>query len=128
MPCIFSYSGTEPHTVVNFRHDPQMGDWDHSREWMSPRIKAAAGQNSFAYDRAVVSNIQTLSWKEMYAADATDLITFLAAVDGISNVFDFTDPAGGSWTARIWNAGELRMALSDFNRYDVTVELLVDAA
>lgn len=35
MPIVFTYGAT----VVNFLHNPQMGDWEHSQVWQSPVIR-----------------------------------------------------------------------------------------
>jgi hypothetical protein len=127
MPLTFTYTGTSPSTVVNFLHNPQVGDWKKTRRWFSPSIEAAGGEDSFVKDKSAVLNFHVLTWGKLYDADRTALLAFLDVVDGISNAFDYVDPAGVSWTARIWNAREISESLVAYNRTEITIELLVVA-
>jgi hypothetical protein len=125
MACIFTYTPTTPDTVVAFLHDPQVGDWSRSQKWASPMIKAAGGEDSFVKDSGVVFQYHSLQWANMYPADLTALLAFLVVVDGISNEFDYVDPMGISWKARIWNSQEIRDSLVAHGRTDITIELIV---
>jgi hypothetical protein len=121
MPCSFTYGAT----VVNFTLDPQLGDWKITKKWLSPKARAAGRENAFVYDKVNVATFHTLHWPMLHAADMTALITFLAAVDGISDPFDYTDPAMDIWSARIWNSAELRAALVFYQRTEITIELAI---
>jgi hypothetical protein len=123
--CTFTYTPTNPDTVVTFLHDPQVGDWSRSQKWASPMIKAAGGENSFVKDKSIVFYYHSLYWPDMYPADLTALLAFLVVVDGISNEFDYVDPLGVSWKARIWNSQEIRDSLVAHGRTDITIELIV---
>lgn len=125
--CRFSYWGTSPATVCAFTVNPRMGDWTVSNRWRSPRLQAGGREDSFVFNKSIVQTVHTLRWGSLPAADKTALLAFLIAVDGMSNVFDYTDPAGVYWTARIWNSREIRAALVDFNRSEITIVLLVTA-
>ncbi len=125
MACTFTYTPTDPDTVVIFQHDPQVGDWSRSQKWASPKIQAAAGEDSFVKDSGVVFRYHSLYWSNMYPADLTALLAFLNVVDGISNEFNYVDPLGVSWKARIWNSQEIRDSLIAHGRTDITIELIV---
>lgn len=126
MSIIFSYSGTSPATVVTFQTGPDMGDFSVKKSWMSPKIKAAGGEDTFAYDKGIVKLFNVISIRQMKEADYLLLIAFQAAVDGISNPWDYTDPAGTAWIARFWNADEINASLVRHGREEIQIILLVE--
>ncbi len=146
MPCSFTLGAT----VVNFSQNPQMGDWQITGKWMSPRAEAAGRENVFVHDKGVVHSFHSLYWKKLHAADMTELLAFPGGahltdesgnrltdesgnhlitntinVDGNSNPFDYIDPAGDVWSARIWNVAEIRASLVFYNRTEITIELMI---
>lgn len=121
MAVSFTYGGTS----VTFSRPPDMGEWNRSRKWMSPMAAAGCGENHFIYNKSLVREIHTLVWRDMTSADWTALNAFLAAVDGMAKAFTYVDPAGTSWTARLWNATNLPVSPSLYGRYEATIELLV---
>jgi hypothetical protein len=126
MPCSFSYSGTSPATVVTFQTGPDMGDFSVKKSWMSPKVKAAGAEDVFVYDKGITKLFHILNVRQMKAADYTLLIAFLDAVDGISNPWDYTDPAGTAWIARFWNADEINASLVRHGREEIQIILLID--
>jgi hypothetical protein len=126
MPQItFTYTGTSPATVVTFQTGPDMGDFSAKKIWMSPRIRAAGGEDEFVYDKSIVLLFHTIHLKKARSADVAAFMTFLTAVDGISNLFNYADPVGLAWMAQIWNSEEIRAALVSHNRHEITIELLL---
>ena len=121
MACIFTYGAT----VVTFLHDPQIGDWSRSQRWASPRAMAAGNEDSFVKDKGIVFRHHSLYWSNMYSPDMTALLLFLTAVDGISNEFDYVDPLGIAWKARIWNSQEIRDSIVAHGRTDITIEIFI---
>ena len=126
MSIIFSYSGTSPPTVVTFQTGPDMGDFSVKPDWMSPEIKAAGGEDAFVYDKGIKKLVHIINVKQMTAANYDSLKTFLDAVDGISNPWDYTDPAGVSWTARFWNAEEISASLVRHGREEIKIVLMIE--
>ncbi|HPG52322.1 MAG TPA: hypothetical protein PLL11_17230 [Spirochaetota bacterium] len=121
MAVSFTYGGTS----VTFSRLPDMGEWSRTRKWLSPVARAGAGEDRFVYDKSLVREIHTLSWRDMTAADWSSLSTFLTAIDGVSHSFTYVDPAGTSWTATLWNAPNVSVSPSLYGRYEATIELLV---
>jgi hypothetical protein len=146
MPSSFTYGAT----VVNFSQNPQLGDWKITKKWLSPKTRTAGRGNSFVSDKGSVMTFHTLHWPMLQSADMTALIAFLGgvhltdesgnrltdesgnhliinttSVDGISNAFDYTDPATDIWSARIWNAAELKASLVFYQRTEITIELMI---
>jgi hypothetical protein len=127
MSIIFSYAGTTPATVVTLQTGPDMGDFAIKKVWMSPEVKAAGGEDSFVYNKGIVKLFHTLNVRQMKEADYLSLIDFLDIVDGISNTWDYTDPAAVVWLARFWNAEEIRASLVRHGREAIDIILLVTA-
>ena len=126
MPITFSYSGTSPATVVTFQTGQDMGDFSVKKSWLSPKVKAAGGEDTFVYDKGIVKLFHVISVRQMKEADYLSLIAFLDAVDGISNPWDYTDPADVSWIARFWNADEINASLVRHGREEIQIILLIE--
>jgi hypothetical protein len=125
MAIVFTYNGTSPATVLTFGRDPDDGDWDRSRKYMSPSVLAGGMENLYTKDKDIILEVQTLRWSRMKAADWTNLMAFLAVVDGCAESFTYVDAAGASKTAWIWNAAEIQSVQPYYGAWDVTIELLV---
>jgi len=86
------------------------------------------------YDKDVTAYRGRVQWKDLTDAEKADLATFFnntttdspPGVDGIAATFTLTDHASNTYTARFAQA-ELRFTKALDNRWDVTVELLLDA-
>jgi hypothetical protein len=61
----------------------------------------------------------------MKSADLTSLLTFLDAVDGGANAFDYTDVSGTKRPAFIWNANEIRSVPAWHMTEGVVIEVLI---
>lgn len=120
----FSYSGTSPATVYSCVRDPDAAGLSISKKWMSPMIESAGGVR-FVYDKNVVKSIMTLTWSHIDTADLAGILSFLAVVGYGSNAFDFTDPAGGEWTAQLWGPDRMSWVETDVDNRSFTIELLV---
>jgi hypothetical protein len=120
MAVIFTYGAT----TVTFTHDPPKGNYTISRKWMNPRT-SSGGADSFVYDKSLVRDIETLKWNVMTVADVANLLTFLDAVDGSANPFDYTDVNGVTRPAFIWNSDEIRSYPIQILLEGLTVELFI---
>jgi hypothetical protein len=102
-----------------------MGDVTTEQVWMSPRIKAASGKNSFVFDKGIVKSFHRIDCRRMTATEYASVMAFVAAVDGISHAWDYTDSAGLAWKAWFWNADEIRSGLARHNRWQQQIHLIL---
>lgn len=120
MAIIFTYGAT----TCTFSRDPAVGEVVFKRSYMNPRTRSGGGV-PYVYDKDVMKEIHQLSWGRMKAADLTNLLTFLDAVDGGANPFDYTDVSGTKRPAFIWNANEIRSVPAWHMTEGVVIEVLI---
>jgi hypothetical protein len=120
MAVIFSYGGT----TCTFSRDPAVGDVVAKHSYKNPRARSVGGV-PYVYDKDIVKEVHQLSWSRMKSADLTSLLTFLDAVDGGANAFDYTDVSGTKRPAFIWNANEIRSVPAWHMTEGVVIEVLI---
>lgn len=123
MPITLSYSGTSPATVATLTSSPAMGGLVCRQDWASPRVKAAAGEDSFCYDKGVIEYFRALDCRRLTDTEIAAVLTLIDTVDGISNPFNLTEGDGTKWKARILNAGEFRSSQVRHNRWSAPLRL-----
>jgi len=124
MPQItLTYNGTSPATICTITSAPEMGELTVRKVWMSPQIKAAAGENTFVYDNGIVKLFHEINCGQLSTAEKAALLAIIAAVGGISNVMDYNDSAGNDWEARFWNADDIISGLVRNGRWSLPIVL-----
>lgn len=111
---------------VEFSRNPSAADYERTISYAQPRDRSDGG-DWYIYDKALSpQSFRTLHWKNIPVADYTAFMTFLGVVVGAKNNFTFTDYDGTTYTARIWNADELRSKPVFTNRESLTVVLKLE--
>lgn len=121
MAVVFTYGAT----TCTFAYDPSMGNYRIERKWMSPRT--ASGGGEFAvYNKALVRDIETLTWNIMTVDDVTALLAFLEAVDGSANPFLYASVNDDIKEATILNTEEIKSYPTQILREGMTLELWLE--
>ncbi len=126
MSILFSYTGTTPATEVTLNTAPKKSGVVAEKVWRSPSIRAGGG-DVFIKDMAVDVMFHHIQANNLTATERTALYAFIVAVDGINKEFNYTDTLGAKWTARLWNAEEIRDSLIDHDRTNVSIGLLINS-
>ncbi len=126
MQVTLTYSGTSPSVTVTITSLPDPSMVEREERWLSPGIKAAAGEDSFVADNGIVKLFDRISLRYLLTSEYDDLIAVIAAADGISNECEYVDLGGDSWAARIMNANEIEAASVDFGREEMTLLLMIE--
>ena len=121
MAVVFSHAGI---TTFTCSRDPAMGNFSTTRQWKSPSIRSGGG-TPFVYDKDVVKDLVTLTWKYMDPTDLLNCLAFLRAINFSADSFTFVDPAGNSHAAQYWGPQKLVWTPVELSERDFTVELLV---
>lgn len=118
MSVIFEYGAM----TVTMNRDPAMENYSLTRKWMSPSIRSGGG-TMFVYDKSIVKTIADLTWKHIDQTDLENLLSFLDAVGGNAETFNYTDPKGNLWEAQYWGPPDLRWTPVELMMQEFTITL-----